>query len=1223
MLSFSIDVSIAQEDETPPPADNSYPTDGSLEERRDWLVDNLNKFDPKDESQRKAFAQAYKDKKIVLSNPEHEEAVVAYLSNYKEGIPLEDRDMLKEFVSHYLQDPTIGVDLKEGEGILLSKEGEKIYLISSDGKKHDIKEYSSYKVSGQKLDKIISRDDGTIDLVYGDVTIHLKDTTLTQDEQGNFILNDGSILGLNSQSGRITIDGSNNKISCDGTNFCSFSIGKANIELDSGGTFTLGDNKYSIVKGKATIGKNWCKGSCEFGLNADQTEFTYAILRNYLKKFARTDYKEDLFFSALHLEGGKYGDANIRNSESEKDVFVCLDCDNLPSKDDSQYDLYSGFVHYEESERKFYSRGILRIKVGENTYWDGSDENVVVSLSRPIYDGVNTPRSLFSFENCNGCEYSTEGKDVGTLIVNDQYSIFRYKDYADGLNKPRPALIRIEGRGIKRITSQLVELMDAPFTLAHKDLYGPIDTYNTQRYNSDTLLGRQSGGRSIQKYFNLDQYKDYAKSFFDEIRKRSESGYQHPSEVVIIDKQAFNLDKDGNVHRFLNMYRVDRKGGHTATLLELLNTGDFQRIVEKIDPLQLEEYNIISLILHGVIDKNKGFDSGEEGYLTDFNDMIRGIFGSSPIKEAQRLLPIYEERKLASLLLEMMILEDERFENLYQIYLASEDDEYIGKLLEPLLKEPSNLLEINKGIIKDAQKDPEATHASILYYDENGNVAARQVLKEDALAVATDDAIIDYERYQDKTEECELDRENCRGNIEYYLNPEINTKHQGEFLLSQLVSDADKQAMQALIEDFKKGIGIGRKRDQIDILDPYSEEAEGYTELELVFINSLPGHPKISELVKNRELNAEDLNRLKELYDTQRGNEALESLKSGVTSYLTPKDAASALFRLAEVGTLAWGGGVLTLKGARVIGKLSKFVPRPRYLKYFRGSPNLQKVLRGKYDDLIRESGFLVGCGTGALTGTAKVTGALTRRDEVGAELCGASDEVATIVGREPVHLRVRNTQAVTTGTLTGQIGGGVVQKSIRISPETLRNMEKAATNEIRMERKWLGIGRQMATELERGGNKLFPNGLVYQKSIELADGKTAHIFQQFGAKATDISGRATRELISNYILLTPKPARTAAGYTAATRRMTSQLVGDYNYLKRLGGFDDVLPVPMAGVELTGDGITNGILYQIKPGAYKGQWKGLQGPAILKRFPEDQQGRIAEILDRLTERIVD
>lgn len=1224
MLSFSIDVSnaaVSDQQSTAPPTD-AYPSDGNLEDREKWVVENLNKFNPDDPSQKEAFVRAYKNKKIELSNSEHEKAVSRYLSNYKNNIPEEDREMLKGFISHHTGIPAKSIDLKKGEGIKVEKVGNNIILIDSGNKRHDIKKYSLYTVSGQKLDKIISKDDGTIELVYGEVTIHLKDTTLIRDEQGNFILNDGSLLNLNSQSGRITIDGSQNVISCEGKNQCSFFIGKVNIDLDSGGTFqSLGDNKYSIVKGKATIEKNWCEGSCVFGLNKKQTKFSFVELRNYQNKFDKQDPKESLFSSALHLEDKKHGDANIRNGESNKDVFVCLDSEcNLPSMSDPKY---SGFVNYEEQERKFYARGILRIKVGENTYWDGSDENVVVSLSRPIYDGVNSPRSIFSLENCNGCEFTTEGKDVGTLIVNDQYSIFRYKDYADDLNKPRPALIRIEGRDIKRIASQLVELMDAPFTLAHKDLYGNIDTRNTRKYNSDSLLRPTPGGRSIQQYFqrnyqpfylaqgksyseaNILANKDYGR-FLSEIHKRKESDYQYPTEVIILDKQAFNLDRDGNVNRFLNMYMIDRNGGNTATLLELINTGEFQRIVEKIDPVQLNRFNIVASILNAVIDKNRGFDLGESKSLAAFNSNIRGILGPVPTEEAQRLLVIYEERKLASLLLDNKILEDKRFEGPYQVYIESKDDRDIRRLLEPLLKEPSVLLEINKGIIENAQKDPKATHASILYYDENGNVATKTVPKENALAVATNDVITAYEGHQ--------------GNNEYYLNPEINTQIQGEYLLSQFKNEDDKLALQAFMVDLKERASAIRLahnlRTKLPILliDPNSPEVrKKYTELEIWLINRLPDHPRVSELIKNKELDtfAEDLFRLKELYTSQRQNEALKTLKSGAT-YILPQNWGEAVLLGFDVGTLvASGGTTLALKGVQVAGKLSKFVPRPEYLKYVRGSPNLRKVLRGKYDNLRSEPQLLARCGTAALVGAATVTGAVSR----GAGSCDVSNNVRTVVGREPGHLNPAiNTERAARETLTGRLAEDVVEHKMKISPDTLKKEG---------EKYWLGIGNQLARELKRDGEELFSKGLVYKESFPLPDGGTAHVFTEFSGKASEISERATGG-ITNYILQTHKRAKTLPELQSVAKRMLKQFREDTAYLRELG-FDDTLPVQKAIVRLDGNGVTTGILYEIKPGAYQGKWLNRR-PDLLERFsnlPIEQQNRIEKILDRLTGRITD
>ena len=50
---------------------NAYPVNGSMAEQGTWITSNPDKFNPNDESQKRAFAQAYKDGKIDLNNANH------------------------------------------------------------------------------------------------------------------------------------------------------------------------------------------------------------------------------------------------------------------------------------------------------------------------------------------------------------------------------------------------------------------------------------------------------------------------------------------------------------------------------------------------------------------------------------------------------------------------------------------------------------------------------------------------------------------------------------------------------------------------------------------------------------------------------------------------------------------------------------------------------------------------------------------------------------------------------------------------------------------------------------------------------------------------------------------------------------------------------------------------------------------------------------------------
>src|SRR3989338_10280038 len=114
---------------------NAYPVNGSTAEQGTWITSNPDKFNPNDESQKKAFAQAYKDGKIDLNNANHRGEVEKYLTRYQDSVSLSDRKMLNELVSYHA--PDVKVSLDKGENINLIKENDKLFVISSDGEKHD------------------------------------------------------------------------------------------------------------------------------------------------------------------------------------------------------------------------------------------------------------------------------------------------------------------------------------------------------------------------------------------------------------------------------------------------------------------------------------------------------------------------------------------------------------------------------------------------------------------------------------------------------------------------------------------------------------------------------------------------------------------------------------------------------------------------------------------------------------------------------------------------------------------------------------------------------------------------------------------------------------------------------------------------------------------------------------------------------------------------------
>ncbi|MEK6842470.1 MAG: hypothetical protein AABX84_01530 [Nanoarchaeota archaeon] len=295
-----------------------FPANGTDAEKQNWVLDPDN-FNPEDKTQKDIFLQAYKDKKIDLRNAEHKKAVEKYLTNQR-VISLDDRKMLNDFVKYYTLDKS--VDLSKGQGISLKKENNNIFLVSSDGQKHNLDSFNSLE-----LKKIFSRDDGTIELCFDDVcdnSIHLKDNTITKDPLERLVLGDGTILGLKEKFGKLSIEG--NKMSCS-SQTCAFSIGLMDFNLNSQGKFeNLGANKFSVVDGKTKIGENLLSGSYEFTTDAKKTGIDFNKNIN-LRTFSR-EGQPILLNSFIQVNNEKYGLVEV-GTISEKtisNVIACFDC---------------------------------------------------------------------------------------------------------------------------------------------------------------------------------------------------------------------------------------------------------------------------------------------------------------------------------------------------------------------------------------------------------------------------------------------------------------------------------------------------------------------------------------------------------------------------------------------------------------------------------------------------------------------------------------------------------------------------------------------------------------------------------------------------------------------------------------------------------------------------------------------------------------------------------
>lgn len=398
-----------------------FPADGSGEEQQSWILNNPDNFSPDNNLQKQAFLQVYENKIIDLRDAAHKNLVEKYLTSYQNNIPFEERKILEDFIEYYTLDK-IQIDLSKGRGISLKKEGNNLFLVSSDGMKHDIIGFNSLDISEKKLEKIQSRDDGTIELCFDalcDNSIHLKDNTIKKDFSGRFVLNDGTILELKNSFGNLDIDG--NRFSCFAKT-CSFAIGLMNTELNQNGVFeALGENRFSVIDGKIKLGENILSGSYEFSTNKLKTGIDFSKNIN-LRSFLREN-EERLTDSFIQTNTENYGKVEIRTNSLFSDktisnVIACFDCSDFVK----HLGQYEGYIDLRKQTQGLFNaeiKGKLTTKFEDDAEHFGNDENLLLTFES------NPNQAQFKLQSCEGC---TEER-VGSQVLNGKkFDIFSDED---------------------------------------------------------------------------------------------------------------------------------------------------------------------------------------------------------------------------------------------------------------------------------------------------------------------------------------------------------------------------------------------------------------------------------------------------------------------------------------------------------------------------------------------------------------------------------------------------------------------------------------------------------------------------------------------------------------------------------------------------------------------------------------------------------------------------
>ncbi|MBI4116408.1 hypothetical protein HY449_01550 [Candidatus Pacearchaeota archaeon] len=837
-----------------------YPANGSIAEQGNWITNNPDKFNPNDESQKKAFAKAYSDNKIDLNNVKQREAVEKYLTRYQERVSFEDRKMLNELVSYHARD--VKVFLDKGEDINLIKEGDKLFIISSDGEKHDFVSYSSYQIGGKKLDKITSREDGTIELGFGENSIALKDTTLFRDEFGKFLLADGSVLDFGNNFGKILFDG--NGINC-ASKLCSFSVGKMGVELNSLGTFQiLGDDRFSVVDGTAKIGDNLLAGSYEFSTKSGNSELNFDN-RIELRKFSgQSGMNKE---SYVRVREGEFGNVDVNTGSAERKVVACFGCNDLTKSAG-----YDGSVNFKKDSaecatgdcKNAFKADIadkIIVKFENDAIHQGFDK-LKASYNNLGYDVNNNPQAFFRLEGCDGCKVG-EGQIAGIQVINGNWFSIENENYDSNNAIPqlRYKYIHTASRFVPYYKYTIAN--DEGITFSDNDLYRSSmseDFLRTGKFKSTQLLERDFGSKSIKKYME-EYYTIHSSGNPVEVEIKTsrltsemKSTQQYSRQIYVVDDTAFNLDSNGNVVYLPNLYVMNKGGSFAIDQLKTLN--EYNQFFNIEDNTLPNFFNRQQKACSAIVDAHRGiFEENQKA-----SAFLRNLLSTFPIENAQQCLGSYGERAAGAAQMEEMFNSGM---NLGQIYQKSLTDNLVK--VKETFNEPSVLLELNKEEINRAIANKENI-ARIYKYSEDGRILRDNIDINIAEREVISNAVGAY----------------LRKDRNYVYDPLLAERIQTSYITNKLSSFEDRKNFLKFVDDLQNGKdGAIFSSGESALPENYVIGKSGVVEIK---------NPYIAKMISDGKITKEEIAKLSDLDSTFKGDEFNQDFRL-VLETIAPKSA--------------------------------------------------------------------------------------------------------------------------------------------------------------------------------------------------------------------------------------------------------------------------------------------------------------------------------------------
>ncbi|MBI3027111.1 hypothetical protein HYY70_03280 [Candidatus Woesearchaeota archaeon] len=938
-----------------PSADNQYPLDDKPEVQEKWILEHPSSFNPDNPNQKDAFIRAYN--KGQIKYPDHIEATSKYVSTLNNGFANDkDRQIAAKYVSYLMNQK--GADFKQGD-IKITVEGNYrlTYIITSDGVRWDLNQLSK----DEKLKAIKSRQDGTLELIYNEGTVNARGTSLTKNQNNEFVTSSGqtfSVESLNGKTATVSASGSSLNIKCD--NGCVLSKGYMVTTLNPNGAFwDFGNNRFQVEDGATRLGQNVLAGKYSFSLNIDKDGHTTLDTSKKIElfKFGKIDNLRNSF---IHLEDpqvndGKlhFGTVDVATSRVDPTtglgagkVVACFDCKDFDKSRQGGINGYVDFKSYQNSNcdsatcetvYKAEMKGLVAARFEKDAFHEGFDRNLVASYYPNGKDASKTDMGIFTLESCKGCKVGA-GQIVGIQTLNNNFFQIQNNYYSDAKQEPQLRYKQITTAPQVIPYLQYAKFNQEGITFFDKDIYkeGRLsDTLNTGMYKSDVLTGRDNAGKNVKKYIEDFYTKEYKGNIRDAVDRtnsvlRDNLNPQYSRNLYVIDNTAFNYDKNGNKINVQNLYVTTKNNEVIIDQLRAVESGIYSNFFQRestkeildildrkgiTDPQKRqEEFERLNALksdeiffktrlqfLSAIIDGGRAIHEDHPA-VSEF--IRKHILNTFPRDEAELFLGNYKVKYAGSKKIFEWRSEGKSLEEIYKNSGSSPQ-------IKAAFQEPYLVHALNSEMIYKAKLYNEPTLS--IYYLENGEIKTKNI---DASLAS-------------RTSALDASRAYIKDSNSYFSDTRLAFDIYTGQITNELILDKDKETFQKYVKNI---LGTGK-------LHPNSRYYEGtiyfsnagLSEKNYIRIGEgkyFVASNEIIQMAKNGKLDVNQLIELSQINQKYQQDAKAQQLKLFAEAFIPKSMAELAINIVPEAGSLAKGAQAVykagsVLRATAAFGELS------------------------------------------------------------------------------------------------------------------------------------------------------------------------------------------------------------------------------------------------------------------------------------------------------------